>query len=378
MRILVSVFEDTLVTAAPSEPILAIAAADALTENMETYAKAYRTLLVELIRPGLVLDTGDQDGLCSRLLVLLTRDMATIKFRSAFVAHGEDDDRINAISLDEFLTTLLATNDEDFHFGFAKTQFALAAELRKFCKGKWINLTHYIKYTKHVEELTLDDLEHTWFTGAAIQFTHDQPVIDGGFVVYDGPLDEPYNRLNLLFVPYQTKARKGSAGKSIGAGLTAPPILHPDGKSGFKRVKPQTIVLLMDFGGKMSFEGSGGHTTRLERRVAKTNDWWAGYADPKMGEEEPENFLLNIRGCSQMQYPVLRNFTDTFESLSGRVLKGQLPTELREMEIEMMQTMYPIEGQAKKIKGEVDDSNDPSEFDPRPVEKSPSECKDVS
>lgn len=81
MRILVSVVEKMLVTAIPSEPILSIAAADIITKNLDIYVtKAGQTLLSGLIQQGLVLDTRDQGELCSRLLVLLTREMSAIKF----------------------------------------------------------------------------------------------------------------------------------------------------------------------------------------------------------------------------------------------------------------------------------------------------------
>lgn len=356
MRVLVSVVGDTLVTAAPPEPILAVAAAAAVTMTLEDHKKAYRTLLTGLIQKGLVLDTGEQGELCSRLLVLLTRDMATLKFRSTFVVDEERDARINVISLREFFTTLLAANDQDVNFGFGETE--LAAELAKFCDEKWINMTHFIKFGKSVDELTLGDLEYAWFTGAAIQFAHNQPVLDGGLVVYCGPLDEPYNRHNLLFVPYQTKARKNSAGKNIGEGLTAPPILHPDGR----RVKNPTVVLLMDLGATRTIQRTG-RMTMLKHRAAQTTKNWKGYADPSNGEREPENFFLNIRGCSPVQYPVLNEFEDTFASLFSRSLKTQLPNELKAMEIEMTQAMYPIGEGSSQYSG----LNDSSKFDLKPL-----------
>lgn len=337
MRILVSVFENTLITAAPSEPILAIAAADALTESTEIYARALKTLVDDLVRKDIVLDIGRQgdSGLCSRILLLLARDMATKTAFTTFVGVEGDvktSPHVHVVSLAQVLATLLGDTD----FGFKEKE--LAAELRAFAVDKWINLTHFIQYERSIDELTLDELEYAWFVGAGIQCSHDQEVIDGGLVAYAGPLDQPYNRLNLLFIPYQTKPRKQSAGVELGDGLTAPPILHPDGPGKFKRVKQQTVVLLMDFRSKRSIKKTG-RRTQLSLRAATKNKLWRGYATDD--EVEPVNFYIHVRGHSVSEYPVLQSFAEPLETLFSRAVNSDLPTDLKQMELVMHTAMNP-------------------------------------
>ncbi|KAA1465896.1 hypothetical protein DENSPDRAFT_846505 [Dentipellis sp. KUC8613] len=193
--------------------------------------------------------------------------------------------------LSNFMTLL-----GDTAFGFKETK--LAAELLSFCQNKWINFTHFVKIEKEIIDLTLDDLEHVWFFGAAIQCCRSQAVIDGGIVCHDGPLEGPFDRQHLGFLPYQTTARSSNAPSKVGLGLTAPPILHPEQHgSKLQRVKSQTIVLLMDFKSTSVFRENS-QMTRLELRGAETNVQWKGYADPALGEKEPKNFFINIRGCS--------------------------------------------------------------------------------
>lgn len=351
MRILVSVVKTTLKTEVPSEPILAIASADALTKDIQKYSLAFRTLLEELIRQNSVLAAGEIGELCSRLLILLARDMATRRLHGSFVKAGatmtDGTDRIHAIELHELFKELLGDKD----FGFAEK--GLAADLLEFCKNKWVNMTHFIEYEKPIDELTLDELKHAWFIGAGIQCTHSQAVIDGGIIYHVGPLNANFKPRNLRFLPYQTKAKTASAGSRIGDGLTAPPILHPklDGSGGFRRVKEPTIVLLMDLGSTSIIQESK-QKTRLERRVAERNKKWVGYADEALGEDEPENFFLNIRGCTASTYPVLRRFVTTFEKLFNQVLADQLPGELQTMENSMVEAMFPIERLTKAQKDE--------------------------
>ncbi|KAH9918641.1 uncharacterized protein B0H18DRAFT_937670 [Fomitopsis serialis] len=334
MRILVSVVKDTLITAVPAEPILAIAFADALNRSEDTYGDALETLMHQLEHQTLAL--GDTGELCSRLLLLLARDRATLRVHKRFVSDDMSRMQIFALELHELLGELLGEN-----FGFEE-QKELAKRLLAFCKGKWVNFYQFVKFEKDVTELDAEDLEHAWFIGAAIQCRRNQAVIDGGIVAYAGSLYEPFERRNLIFIPYQIKGKTARTESKVGLGLTAPPIIHPkhDG-SGIERVKPQTIVLLMDLKSSSAFEETG-RMTRRELRAAERATRWAGYADPAMGEEEPQNFFLNIRGCSSTVYPVLEPFAHTFQSILSHDPDSQLPAPLKAMEIATVEAMFPL------------------------------------
>jgi hypothetical protein len=57
-----------------------------------------------------------------------------------------------------------------------------------------------------IDEVTESMLLNAWSTGAAFQCAHDQPVIDGFFVGYYGPLDRPFRSSNLITIPWQSRA----------------------------------------------------------------------------------------------------------------------------------------------------------------------------
>src|ERR1700735_1007756 len=56
MRILIGVSGRLIITASPSEPMLAVAAASVLNHTANTYKEAFKTLLDKLILRGLILD----------------------------------------------------------------------------------------------------------------------------------------------------------------------------------------------------------------------------------------------------------------------------------------------------------------------------------
>lgn len=337
MRILVSVAQTTLITAAPSEPILSIAAAVALTESFQTYHDALNTLCTELERQNSVLAPGEAGELCCRLLLLLARDKATTDLHGTFVRGKSESGRcyVHAIELHDLLSTLLGTT----RYGFqAQEEEESAEDLRLLCEGLSVNFSHFIQYEKTIEELTLDELEHAWFSGAAIQCCHNQPVIDILLIYYSGPIDEPFNRLYLGIVGVQVKARAKQAYGTLGEGLTVPPILHPGpNKSEARKVKRPTIVMLMDLSAEKTFQENG-RMKLLVKRAAEKPISWSGYV-----EDEPENILINVRGCSALQYPVLQQFSEPFGRIFKTMKASQVPEGLGELEERMMVAMYPTE-----------------------------------
>src|SRR5262245_44862363 len=78
MRMLIGVSGRLVITASPSEPMLAIAAAFVLNWSTDSYKEALKTLINELILRGLILDRGLQGELYCRLLIMLARDKAVL------------------------------------------------------------------------------------------------------------------------------------------------------------------------------------------------------------------------------------------------------------------------------------------------------------
>ncbi|KAA1465985.1 hypothetical protein DENSPDRAFT_810607 [Dentipellis sp. KUC8613] len=356
MCLLTSVIGTTLITQAPSEPILAIAAADALNVSHDGYDTALANLFEELHHQYPAHDPTDAGKLCARVLLCLARDRTTIQSNPGFVdskTFPAKREKIHAIELAELLQTLLGGEDPSLGFTTEKEK-ALAQELLAFCRHKWVNFTHFIRLERHIDDLSTEELEHAWFFNAAIQCCHNQAVIDGGIVCYGGSLDEPFDRLNLFLIPYQTKARTRSTGAASRAGLgldlTAPPILHPkhDG-SGSERFKPPTIVLLMDLKSKSTSKEND--KTRLELRAAHATTRWEGHADPARGETEPRNYFISVRGCSSAQYPVLKHFPQARKAILG-VFATQPTSEWEAIDDVYLDEMCPLERLGEDKRGD--------------------------
>ncbi|KZT00635.1 uncharacterized protein LAESUDRAFT_732138 [Laetiporus sulphureus 93-53] len=108
MRLLTDVHDAFIITEAPSEPMLAVAAAQILNENSQNYAKALDTLMRRLIIDGVVTDRGRQGELSIRLLLTLARDKATLPDGGKFVDSTEPTRRaVRPVKLSDFLKTLL-------------------------------------------------------------------------------------------------------------------------------------------------------------------------------------------------------------------------------------------------------------------------------
>lgn len=349
MRVLTAVINDELETKAPSEPVLAIAAANAMTANEEVGKQALKTFLEDLILEGLILNRGDQCQLCSRLLFIFARDGAAIKIHKEFM--DKNQTRVHSVTLADMLETLLGPE-----YGCTDPASPDLTPIRKFCKARFINWTHFHTLTKPLDEIPIDLLEWAWFVGAAIQCAQTQPVIDGFMVYYFGDLDKPYNRENLGLIAWQHKARAVNASQELGAHLTVPPIVFKtDDGTETRREKRQTIVLLMD----LSTEGFGTKddpSSMLSLRRATTpydrphkltpsqrHAVWSGYCDPARGEQEPESFLIYIRGRTQYQYPIIDGYKHEFHALFDDSLVGGLSPPHHGLENKMEKLMNPFE-----------------------------------
>jgi hypothetical protein len=316
MRILKGVVGSIVITVSPSEPILAIAAAEALNESEKTYQEALTTLLDELILKGLVIDRGLMGELGSRLVFLRTRDKAATEGGKAFVEVNQEGDfrMVPAVRLSEFLQTLLGDN-----LGVSMTdtqQRDLCDQLLLDASEVWINFTHFVQLSIAIEEVTPAMLFLAWCSGAAFQCVYHQPVIDGFIVAYFGKLDEPFDISKLFLIPWQTKARTDAAESALARALTAPFLATP---GNVVRQKPWTVVILMDLAATSAFRHANGphcvltYDSAQRPSAKKKGGSWKGYA--QKSEEEGKRYCINIRGHRAKSYPVLQGLEDQFDQL---------------------------------------------------------------
>lgn len=229
----------------------------------------------------------------------------------------------------------------------------MITELRKFCEQRYINWTHFHVLTHIMDEIPLSLLRWAWNVGAAIQCSHNQPYIDGFIVFYFGALEEPFDDTKLGYVAWQTKAKNSAAAYKLGDALTGPPIIMDRG-NGRKRVKDQSVILLMDLATDSPFVT--GSWTQVSLRKAKTpyedkpnmtpdqkSKVWKGYCVPDNGEQEPKNFLINIRGRDVAQYPVIKKFEKEFDGLFLHSLSEILPPEIVHIKTQMERKMNRFE-----------------------------------
>lgn len=302
MRILRGTQGQAVITVSPSEPMLAIAAADALNDSVKIYQDAMNTLVNHLILRGIVIDRGMQGELCTRLLFTLARDKA---IRSTAQLTGTSH-KVQAISLSNFLRALLGNN-----IGISDER--LRASFLSDLSNIWINFTHFVQLSKAVTELSPTCLLEAWSSGIAVQCAPFQPVIDGFLVCYMGNLDDPFDIKNLTAIPWQTKARSQAASITSVNQLTAPPITKMvDGKTIQSKTHP--LVIFMDLGTLSQFQKNSRHVNlTFTTATIPTKRTWDGYA--RDNTEEPTRYCLNIRGHKSSTYDVMKDFPTQLDSL---------------------------------------------------------------
>lgn len=329
MRILTGVVGRLLVTTSPSEPMLAIAAADALNASNGTYRQAVETLLDKLILRGLILDRGLQGELYSRLLLMIARDKVTTR-NGSYLKNDPTSMApiVQAAPLSQFLQTLLGDNlgipDAPANIPLPNNSpYKLRNKLLDETSNVWINFTHFIVLSKPIHEVTLSMLFEAWSSGFAFQCAFNQPVIDGLIVAYFGELDKPFNVSQLFVIPWQTKARSEAANLALSRQLTAPFLAT----STPVRRKPEHLVILMDLGATSAFGSAKGPHCGLTfgkaEHPAGKGGRWDGYA--RSNEVEGDRYCLNIRGHGSHVYPVLQGFEERFDQLFQRSLACAKP-----------------------------------------------------
>jgi hypothetical protein len=322
MRILIGVSGQLVITASPSEPMLAIAAASMLNRDDKTYKEALTTLLEKLILRGLVLDRGLQGELYCRLLLTLARDKAVLPDGGSFVHRCDGDHKIRPVRLSKFFHTLLGRD-----LGLDTSQANLRTSFLYDMTNVWINFTHFVQLSESIDEVTPSMLLAAWSAGYAFQCAFNQPVIDGFLVVYRGDLDKPLDPGNFFILPWQSKARSKASELALAQQLTSPFIVGDN----LVRYKPKHVVLLMDLGASSAFgHGKGAHcqlsygeakrpSAKGKNTSLKGGSGWDGYA--REGENDGKWYCLNIRGHSPREYPVIAGLRDLFDQLFQRSLK---------------------------------------------------------
>lgn len=317
MRILVEVSRHLLTTECPSEPVLAIAAAETLNKSHEIYTKAFKTLLDKLILQGLVIDRGLQGELCSRLLLTLARDKA-LGSSSEFIHRDDansDNYAVKPVQCSEFLKSLLGDK-----LGLPDTVHEDCERLLAEVEDVLINFTHFVQREETIDTITEKELFLAWSCGFAFQCAFNQPVIDGFLVGYAGNLDEPLKAEDFVLIAWQTKAQAEAADLALATGLTIP--FFTTNHDGI-RTKLRHVCILMDLGTGSRFGNRHGPRVQLSvgKAVptnAKEGGTWQGYA--RNTEQEIERFCLNVRGHRAETYPVLKGFDEEFHQLFERSL----------------------------------------------------------
>lgn len=322
MRILIGLSGHLVTTAAPSEPILAVAAAWALNSSTKTYREAIETLLGKIILRGLIIDRGIQGELYSRLLLTLARDKAVLPNGGEFTKRSNSNvHEVQAVQLSRFLQTLLGQN-----LGIPANeveQSELCYRLLQDMSTVWINFTHFVQLSVSISEVTPSMLREAWSSGYAFQCAFHQPVIDGLIVAYCGNLNDSFDPTNLFVVPWQTKVTSQVSNLDLARQLTAPFLRNSD----LVRFKPRHVAIFMDLGAPSAFKNANGPHCQLsyspaERPKIGNNNAkgadWDGYAMDN--EIEAWRYCLNVRGHSTGTYPVLSGFVKQFDLLFQRSL----------------------------------------------------------
>ncbi|KAL0947273.1 hypothetical protein HGRIS_013395 [Hohenbuehelia grisea] len=230
MRILLGVVDRSIVqSAAPSEPMLSVAAAVALLKSPETYRAAIATFVTKIILQKDVINLGTLGELLARTILTMARDGAL--WGSPFVTGM----MVNPVSVSQFLKMLV--------------KYDMPKKLTDLANRYVINFSHFYQLSKDTAMLKPDFLRKCWYRGVALQGSHNQPVWDILIPAYKADqLDAPFDVKNLLLLVIQVKCR--SAASSVEY-LTAPFIDPGDSKD--LPSKPPHIAILMDLAATSTF-----------------------------------------------------------------------------------------------------------------------------
>ncbi|KAJ7220555.1 hypothetical protein GGX14DRAFT_354604 [Mycena pura] len=275
MRLATGVHAGRLLTACPSEPILALAAAHATRREIDL--KNATRCLIDLIFRFRV-DRGLEGELYSRLILILARDMATTNG-----LYDETSRCLRPVTLHAMLRKLVKS-------GYSELDSKLDGTSPPFGTDVHVTFTHFVELAAEVTVLDAQWCFEMLCRGAAAQCVFSQPVINGFIIGYRGKLDEPFDETKLYLIAWQTKARQEPVPPNQDVGLTCPLIRYKDGTV----VKPDHTILLFDLGAGDTEYTSSKSLVKACSRAAVPTTRWGGYAKA----QETEGFFVGIRGLT--------------------------------------------------------------------------------
>ncbi|KAJ6601109.1 hypothetical protein DFH09DRAFT_901248 [Mycena vulgaris] len=285
MRLATGIHGRMLITACPSEPILALAAAIAINATAETRKNATQAL-VALVSKYRV-DRGLEGELYSRLVLVIARDIATTHDvppgENPFIKTTSSGPALRTVTLDNLLRSLLRTSAVPARYRDSLAQIG---------KGVYVTFMHFMELDVDVAVLDAGWCFDMICRGAAVQCTFGQPVIDGIIFGYRGDIDEPFDQTKLFLVCYQAKARAAAAAESA-ASLTCPIVRYRDGRL----VKPEHVVILIDMAATAQYQSGG--FVEVSHRSATVPEGsgknWEGYCAAHANVTETVGDFIGIR-----------------------------------------------------------------------------------
>ncbi|KAL0953833.1 hypothetical protein HGRIS_005010 [Hohenbuehelia grisea] len=236
MRLFTGVVDGIVRSGAPSEPMLAVAAAEALLRSEGTYREAISTFVSKVIlRKPQVLNMGTLGELLARIILTMARDgaLGTSKFPTGTT--------INPVSVLRFIKMLV--------------KYDMPREFTDFAKQYVINFSHFYQLSNDTTMLKSDFLRKCWYRGVALQGSTNQPVWDILIPAYEADeLDAPFDVKNMCLLVIQINCRTSPSSVEH---LTAPFVDYRDDKH--PSSKPPHIAILMDLPEIHSFSGTRTH-----------------------------------------------------------------------------------------------------------------------
>ncbi|KAJ7198774.1 hypothetical protein GGX14DRAFT_373614, partial [Mycena pura] len=281
-------------TAAPSEPVLSIAAANALLAHHAIYSNVVKNFLEHVLMR--LVDRGRLGEALASLVLVIARDAATCNWSNGF------EYKNNFTTAERFVQPVTAMKFIE-HL-LPKLQSKHKEKFTTFGDQAWINFTHF-GVLPHILSGTIPValLVDAWCRGVAFQCAEHQPIYDLLIPMYLGDLDDTFDHAKLSYVVIQVKARVAATGKGDSGSLTGPMIrMESVGVH-----KPAYIALLMDLGNLAAFEGSRSKVhVGFEAAVVPTiTD--AGISLHYESEESPR-WVFHARGLKEDTYPFLAKF----------------------------------------------------------------------
>ncbi|KAJ7652217.1 hypothetical protein B0H17DRAFT_1269634 [Mycena rosella] len=282
-------------TAALSEPVLSIAAANTLLASPATYSKLMRRFLDEVLINEHLMERGRLGETLASVVLIIARDAATCtlpnvnEYGSKFVGGTTQEPSVKPVTPTRFIESL-------FH--------EVPSRFKSFGDVAWINFTHFDLLPSILDgEIPMKLLLNAWCRSVAFQCADNQPIYDLLIPIYLGDLDKPFEPAKLSYTVIQIKARVGADGKGDLESLTGPMINIGSGSGPHK---PPYLAILMDLGALVAYQGPKVHVHHtaalLPEKKASASFLW------HYSSQEPSRWVFHARGLTKETYPSLSKF----------------------------------------------------------------------